>query len=390
MPITLITGTPGAGKTLAALEYVLVEELGIKDAPQLSVDELKTAIRERAKRPLIVVGVEGLSPGLFTEAETPFNWQDFEDGTVFLVDEAWNWFGSHDQARKADPRVLELAKHRHRGFDFVMTCQMPGQLLAFLRGLVGRHIHVTRKFGTSVTMRYTWPHLVEDPNGGGQKSNAIEEVWTHPAWVFPLYQSATMHTVRRQIPWKLWAMVPLAFVFLGGIAAALYAVNKLRTAEPAAVSASAGAAEGTGTRRNASRSESTWRTPEEFAQAHTPVIPGIPWSAPVFAGRRVTANPELYCVISGDLAQPGTSCRCYTEQATPLDAPDQVCRAAAIAGVYNPYRATRRESVQESPGSERRAPARPSAPSVNGQPADPRIGSAYRPWEPQTGYRPAF
>ena len=56
MPIKAISGVPGAGKTLLALEMCLTE-LGIKD--QSSPEAIQRQLPE-AKRPFAVCGVEGL------------------------------------------------------------------------------------------------------------------------------------------------------------------------------------------------------------------------------------------------------------------------------------------------------------------------------------------
>lgn len=365
MPIKLITGVPGAGKTLLALQ-TLLKELGI-DPAGLSLEGIKAALRAQTKRPVCVIGVEGLVPGLFDTREDPYGWQDLEDGTLVLVDEAWKWFGSHELNRKQDDRVLKLAEHRHRGFDFILTCQQPSQLLAFLRGLVGEHVHVTRKFGTATSVVYSWPHLVDDPNGMGYKDRATESVWTQPKAIFDLYQSATLHTIKRKIPWKIWAGAAAGVLAIGGAVAALYSVSTLFDKTATAAPATAGAPVA-GFPRKSARDSDSEMTAEQWTRAHEPVIAGIPWSAPVFQGAQVTTSPDLLCVSSQEPDGSHQSCRCYTEQATPQAMPTALCLTYARHGVYNPYRAVGRPQ----PPVEQSSEPEPSRAAV-GVPGDPKV-----------------
>lgn len=78
----------------------------------------------------------------------------------------------------------------------------------------------------------------------------------------------------------------------------------------------------------------------------------MPWTAPVFDERHVTADPALYCMSS----RPGLdaqgqhsdfSCTCITEQSTIYAISDGECRRIARMGpVYNPYRQQQRQQDQ--------------------------------------------
>lgn len=336
MPITLITGTPGAGKTLFALE-TLLKALKIDPAGR-TPEEIKALVREQKVRPVVVIGVEGLMPGLFEEWADPLNWQDAEDGTLFLVDEVWKWLGSHDLSRKQDPRVLAFAEHRHRGMDFIFTCQMPSQLLAHIRGLVSPHFHVTRKFNTSLTLTYEWPHIVDDPNSIGMKDRAQERPFKHPKHIFDLYQSATMHTMKRRIPPKL--------VILGAGVAAMLAVvgfSAWRVLDGAgaligeADAAPAAPASTTSPSRTRARADAP-SSPDEWAAQFEPRIRGIPASAPAYDGQRVQDYPRVFCMVGGTFGSDTASCKCYSQQATRLDVPHGLCLVYVQNGLFDPYR----------------------------------------------------
>lgn len=361
MPITVISGTPGAGKTLLALDTIL-KELKI-NGEGMSPEEIKAAVHAQTVRPVVCIGVEGLMPDLFETWEDPYGWQDAEDGTLFLVDEAWKWFGSHDLTRKQDPRVLALAEHRHRGMDFIFTCQGPAQLIPHVRMLCSPHIHVTRKFGSTFSLVYTWPHTVDEPNSIANKDRAQEAPFTQPKHVFDLYKSATMHTIKRKIPAKLIAMVGAAVAAFAVVGVAAYfgwsalapVVGDAGAAPAALASPSPGA--------RSSRSDAPPSSAEEWLAQFEPRVPGVPWSAPAYDDREPSEYPRPYC-IGGDLTDARADCQCFTQQGTRLPTDPMLCRLIIRDGLFDPYRREDRERERprtaeanqvRSPGERRRA-----------------------------------
>ena len=91
----------------------------------------------------------------------------------------------------------------------------------------------------------------------------------------------------------------------------------------------------------------------DYAQQHLPRIGMMPWTAPVFDDRGITADPQLICMSSpgGPDAQgvyKDASCTCLTEQGTAYDLPQPECRTIARRGpVYNPYKERSREAQQQ-------------------------------------------
>ncbi|WP_239499611.1 zonular occludens toxin domain-containing protein, partial [Stenotrophomonas maltophilia] len=187
MPIELFTGQPGNGKTALMMER-LVEEA------------------KAANRPIFAVGIDGLDPGLATVLDDARHWNDKDaegnyivpNGSLIFVDEAWKWFGHlHDATRQQTPRhVLELAEHRHRGLDFVWTTQQPNQLYPFVRGLIGAHSHVVRRFGTKMLDVYRWGELNEEIKSLAKRDMAQRTTRLLPSQVFGQYKSAEVHTIK--------------------------------------------------------------------------------------------------------------------------------------------------------------------------------------------------
>ncbi len=338
MPITCITGTPGAGKTLSALEEMF-KELKIPVAGR-TVEEIKADLLSQKVRPLYVCNVRGLRPGLFNEIPDPFSWEDLPDGSLVVVDEAWEFFGKQLK-NTDDSRILNFAKHRHRGFDFIFTTQDPGQLTSFIRSLLGRHIHVTRKFGTETTIRYEWPHVQESPNGQTAKSNALEGVWRYPHELFQLYESATLHTVKRKIPAKIiFALLFGAFSFIA-IPAAFYGLYASftpdATTEPTpSEEAATSEARSVASTEEEADSGGEHLTLEEYVYQRTARLEGDPASAPIYDRFEVKDYPRTLCMITGDQRVERISCKCRTQQMTPVEVSDMQCVYMARNGVWDP------------------------------------------------------
>ncbi len=336
MPITCITGTPGAGKTLSALEE-LFKEIGISVRGK-TVEQLREEVQQKQNRPVYVCNVRDLKPGLFEELADPFGWEDLPDGSLILVDEAWEFFGKH--LRNADdPRVLNFAKHRHRGFDWIMTTQAPSQLAPFLRDLLGRHIHVTRKFGTQTTYRYEWPHVQDNPNSQTAKGHAIEQMWRYPQELFALYESATLHTVKRRIPKKIIVALVVAALSVVAIPGAFLFLWQALGGSDAQATVAAQAA--TGEARSVASTDPSGDgedvvTPEQYAYMRTPRFEADPASAPIYDRFEVQDYPRMFCVISGDQRVESVSCRCRTQQMTPVAVSDRVCMHVARHGLWDP------------------------------------------------------
>lgn len=363
MPIKLITGIPGHGKTAR-----MVKEL------------IEAA--EKGDRPIFAAGIDGLEPGLANDLPDPTKWQECPDGSLIFVDEAWKWFGhlSNPSRQQTPAHVLALAEHRHRGIDFVWTAQGPNQLYPFARPLIEQHWHCVRKFGTHAIDLYKWGELVEDVKSQGMRDRAERITTTLPTEVFGKYKSASEHTIKSRLPWKVW-LIPV--LFLAALAAAFYVYTLLRpdnfadnlapgqaaglpAAAPAKVTASSAAA------------AAEPMSPEAWLARLTPRFPGQHDSMPLFDDREVQTQPRRFCVITR--LESHVRCTCYTEQVTPLnDVPRSVCLLAARHGEYDPFRPTFAEAGQGFGTVEQGRPA-PGFSGARGDPGEvgnPRQGEVW-------------
>jgi len=353
MPIELFTGQPGNGKTALMMERL--------------VDEAK-----KGERPIFAVGIDGLQPGLATPLDDARDWnkRDLQtgeyvvpNGSLIFVDEAWKWFGHlHDATRQATPKhVLDLAEHRHRGLDFVWTTQQPNQLYPFVRGLIGNHHHVVRRFGTKMIDVFSWGELNEDIKSSAKRELAQRKTRLLPSSVFGAYKSAEVHTIKARLPLKVLA-VPVLLV--AAVVLGWWAVSVLRpdafaetiTGKETANAAQAASPSAPVPVAQGSVAGPKWESRTAYALDHLPRFGTMPWTAPVFDQRGITADPQLYCMSSlegevADGARREPSCTCLTEQGTRYELSQPECRTVARHGMpYNPYRQARQERQGEPHG----------------------------------------
>jgi len=201
--ITLITGVPGSGKTLRTLELMDNEV--------------------QAGRP-VWTNIEGCTlPGVMQlPKEWGGHWQDYDDGSVFVIDEVqliWRASGRQGLTRNLD--IQELEKHRHRGMDFILTTQHPTFVETHVRKLVGKHEHINRPKGSSTVGISTMDHYFDIQDSHVVRS-ADFTIWRHPKKYFKYYQSATIHTHGFKVPKKLMGMLAVIVILTGG---GLYALS---------------------------------------------------------------------------------------------------------------------------------------------------------------------
>lgn len=310
--IRLITGLPGAGKSLRAVQ-VIREALG-------------------QGRKVYVDGIDGLQAFGWEPCDARL-WEGLPDGSLVVVDEAQKVWPTR-RSGDVPPVIAALSEHRHRGFDFVLVTQHPTMLDAYVRKLVGEHEHVVRQFGMQASRIIRWTEAQDDPQSLTTRQRGTDGLWKYPSELYGLYKSATLHTVKRRVPFRVLAMpvLALAIAICGGWA--WHSLGGIKAPPASEAAASARASEGARHFGGVVGSDGPrYTTPEDYAKAFVPRLEALPWSAPAFDKREVAAEPELLCVISET-----KGCRCYSEQITPIRVKYTICVDAARHGVYNPYR----------------------------------------------------
>ena len=308
MPITFVSGLPGAGKTLFTLYWV-------------------EKLRKESGRAVYYWGIKDLKLD-WTPLSDPTTWTDCPDGSLIVMDECYEVFEKVPPGSKQPNFVKELAKHRHRGFDFYLIAQKPqDQVNHFVRGLVQEHIHVTRLVGSNQVRINRWPSGLGNIDDYHSRKASTTELLSYPKEVFDWYTSAELHTVKRKLPWK-----QIIVIVGGGLLIPILVYSGWQALKPDGVAAAApGAPRGPLPGMPMARS-----SPVMDANAFRPVVAGIPYTAPAFAdGLKVSETP----VIAGcGVLKIGhvTQCRCTDQQGNTVDLEKRQCMAYFERGAFNP------------------------------------------------------
>lgn len=351
MPITLVTGLPGHGKTLYSL--VRWKELA-----------------EREGRPvfhssgLSADGIPGLS--LPWQAWDPLKWFQLPAKALMLMDECQRVFPIRGRGADVPEHVRQLETHRHLGLDLVLITQDPMLIDPHVRRLVDRHFHVVRSFGMERATVHEYVNGVRDMVSKS-RGDSIRHTFSFPKSAYAWYRSAEVHTVKRRIPVRAVLMLAAPLVALGA-AGWFYLRTDARLSgelegsgigrvEAGAAGGDSGSLVrsrgGVGGPGGAGALEAAM-TPQEFARFYHPRVPGLAHTAPAFdqVTAPVVAPYPAACVASA------SRCHCYSQQATRLDVPAQLCRQIAAGGFFVAWQ----------------VPGAASAPATVVRPPDPPMG----------------
>ena len=336
MAITLATGIPGAGKTLNTIAMV--------DREQGESD-----------RPIFYRGITDLKlPWQELSDEEIKKWYEYPEGSVFIIDECQQIWPNRKPNSAIPESVEKLDTHRHGGYDFYIITQKPTMVDFYARGFVGRHYHYERAFNRDGTRQLEFQKAVDNPNDYHTRQDAQTTRIKFPKKYYDAYKSAEIHTYKPRIPKK-------AFLFLAAvvftIAAAVMAFNNImgRTEDPEIGG-------GVDYQGSIDLIPSIGPAKEEvpYEQLFTPRIPGIPHSAPAYDGvTEVKTFPRPQCIFDEKRGR----CKCFTQQATPLDIEPQICMQIVRGGWFNPYK----EEGEAAPVGRQAAPrSAPRSPGLEG------------------------
>lgn len=319
--LVLLTGKPGAGKTLRMIEYM---QQAIADG-----------------RPCYACNIDGINmPGVMPW-EQPHDWQELPATAVLFVDEAQKFFRTRRGMVDPPESIKAMETIRHDGVCIVMTTQQPTYLDKHLRGLVGHHEHLVELIAGQVSNVYTFRECAEDVTPSA-RDGAQFEAWRHPKRLHKAYKSAEVHTKKTLIPTKIKL---LAVAALGTVAFVTYAFMPKDDAahdKPGQADLSADLAGSPPSERATSSDKKGRGTVVEYLAAFTPRIPSQPWSAPEYDGMQPAGPPRVFCMASGAGEDANgehkvASCRCLTEQGTTYMMQPATCHYIARHGQYEPY-----------------------------------------------------
>lgn len=327
MPVKLWTGLPGAGKTAQMIAKILEFKKAHPERPVFVVED-----PDPSKR----CNINGLDPSVadVITLDQLRRWWELPPGALICIDEAQeDQFFPLDRGQPAE-WVKRLSKVRHEGMDFWLTTQHPNLISSYVRRLVDQHVHCVRKFNSTVVRRYTWGRCIENCEKASSQKGAVAEWGNLPSEVFHLYKSSNAHTMKTRIPAKAYFLVACVVVALGCLVGLPIAWHHLKDTTKGgvkgAVPVAQSAAKPLETVDPEKQAASLRQT--DYAKWTRPRVDGIPWSAPMFDGLTVQAQPRVFCVAVDD-----GRCSCVTEQGTRYQVKPEMCRSIARDGLYNPF-----------------------------------------------------
>jgi len=213
MALYLITGTPGAGKTLNTLRMVHKRaEEEDRTVFYYGIDLIRdNPAKIDFSRWIEMQGIEHAGePG----AITPHSWQQAPDGAIILIDECHFYFPPASPNARLPDFIMDFAIHRHRGFDIYLITQGPARVNSALKDWVSPHIHFRKIWGRVVRSYENEVCVNEIRNVRAVSEAAIKRRVPEDKRWFGAYVSASVHTKNKRTPVKLlfMALFPLFVV----------------------------------------------------------------------------------------------------------------------------------------------------------------------------------
>lgn len=301
MPIVLVTGLPGHGKTLFTIARWRDEAAS-------------------SGRSVFYDGIKDLA--LPWQPWEPQKWEELPPNSIMVIDEAQRLFPV--RGRGQPPEWIEkLAMHRHLGLDFVLITQNPMLIDSFVRRLCDRHFHVIRKFGTHRATVHEFANGVKE-SVATSREGSIRHEWKYPADVFNLYKSAEVHTVKRRVPMRVYILLALPFLLLGIV---WFIYQRLNPSAAAERSGAPPAGQPGVVRPVVQQAAGEV---DDYFERQRPRVKGLAFTAKAYdeLTKPVSVPYPAACISSS------TRCLCYSDQATALDMSEDMCRTFVERGFF--------------------------------------------------------
>lgn len=323
--IHLTTGLPGGGKTLHTLS--LVKSLSEKD-----------------NRPVFYSGIQDLK--LPWEEIDPEKWFECPKNSIVVIDECQRVFRPRTISKEVPKHVAMLETHRHLGIDIYLITQHPMLADSAIRRLVGKHLHVVRTFGTERATVHEWASVKDTCDKSAGRADSIKHLWKYPKEAFDFYKSAEVHTVKRNIPTRLYILLALPFL----IAAAVYYMYNFTSKQkeiPLADKSVQVKNSASGQISPNTATKATYKNAVEDAKQYifeqTARVEGLPQTAPKYDE---LTKPTIAPVPVGCLASK-SHCACFSQQATPIAMPENLCRDIVKNGYFQDFDVHGKQKTEE-------------------------------------------
>lgn len=326
--INLTTGLPGGGKTLHTLALV-------------------KSISEKENRPVFYSGIADLK--LPWEEIDPEKWFECPKNSIVVIDECQRVFRPRTISKEVPKHVSMLETHRHLGIDIYLITQHPMLADSAIRRLVGKHLHVVRTFGTERATVHEWASVKDTCDKSAGRADSIKHHWKYPKEVFDYYKSAEVHTVKRNIPMRFYILMAIPVLLA---LAVFYMWNfsekqkkGIQVENSSAVKSSMPSAQVSGNSNSKVSYKTALEDSKQYVFEQTARVEGLPQTAPKYD--EIT-KPTLAPVPVGCLASK-TKCSCYSQQATPISMPENLCRDIVKNGYFQDFDVRGKQKEQERP-----------------------------------------
>lgn len=385
--LTILTGTPGNGKTAHAIDLCWFDKSsiwhdldkyvdGVADlklphfefpdlkeikspnfVPRSKVDSDEYAVW-LPEHPLYHQFVEARSTAK-TSFDLWFLWAT--PASVIFIDEAQRHLRPKPAGAPIPLAVQFIEYHRHFGIHMFFITQKERLLHSNVRMLAGQHIHLTS--GWRGRHRFEWPEC-KDSDSKSEKSVSAHADYKLPKHVFPYYTS-TVENLKVKHKKPLFAYAAIAALVLAPIlfGLAIYRIKnfggdtakKSESVANVSTALSPGFLPVSGVVVTASGAAAADAMIEQFK----PVVEGRPETAPAYAQlRQVVSMPRVSSCLATE-----QKCFCYSQQGSRLyEISEERCRQNVKNGnVFDPYLA--QEQAQFN-APLKAVPAAPQSPPV--------------------------
>ena len=195
--ITIITGTPGAGKTLYTIDKLLRPLVG-EQIPIEGEDGVVTLHPRTIYSNIngLLIDHELIDGGDNLGLRDWHKWA--KPGSVIVFDEYQRVWPPRANGSKVPDEISALDTHRHMGVDFILITQNVINTDRHIHALAGRHLHIRRIANMPMAIVYEWDHV---SRGLLYAKSLTKTPWRYSKKVFELYKSAEVHTKQpRKLP----------------------------------------------------------------------------------------------------------------------------------------------------------------------------------------------
>lgn len=360
--IYLYTGVPGAGKTLFCLRdmYDFWKADAIKKCKELKIHEGEWP---NHARPVYVARVKDLAVPGWQLLEKSTDWHTCPVGSIIMLDECQEDFPPRPNGSAVPEHVARIADHRHKAQDLFLVTQHPSSIDNFVRRRVEQTNWVLRKFGSKLTLFFSWPGVCEAPEKS--KNSGFKRERLYPKEVFAWYKSAEAHTHQFKLPREAYYFgaailaIPLAFFALYHVIGGL-GFKGLSGVTPGQVEE--------GVKKEPVKAPEPPKPADPlktYLTAYTPRLDGLPHTAPAYDGMtQPTRVPVPAACV--DIRN---KCTCYTQDATRIVMDEGLCRQIVASGYFvqfNTEREQRRDRMEQGGTGAARGPEDRPAPGKPG------------------------